>query len=126
MCMYGTMYVNATTQKPCECLMFLGNKLSYLLTLTYIAESHNVFVNTYCVSFSPQAVQEALDKASEGRTCVVIAHRLCTVRNAAHIFVLDGGIIAESGTHADLVVKKGAYYRLYQSQLAADLATESA
>ncbi|KAK2185714.1 hypothetical protein NP493_225g00024 [Ridgeia piscesae] len=73
-----------------------------------------------------KAVQEALDKASEGRTCVVIAHRLCTVRNAAHIFVLDGGIIAESGTHADLVVKKGAYYRLYQSQLAADLATESA
>ena len=108
-----------------KCLMFLDNKLSYLLTLTYIAESRNVFVSTHCVRFCPQAVQEALDKAREGRTCLVIAHRLCTVRNAAHIFVLDGGIIAESGTHADLVAKKGAYYRLYQSQLAADLTTES-
>lgn len=57
-------------------------------------------------------VQEALDAATEGRTCVMIAHRLSTVRNADIICVIKNGRLAESGTHAELLERKGIYYKL--------------
>jgi ATP-binding cassette subfamily B protein len=52
-----------------------------------------------------------------GRTVVIVAHRLSTVRNADMIVVLDHGTVRESGTHQELVQKKGAYYRLIRDQL---------
>lgn len=52
-----------------------------------------------------------------GRTAVVIAHRLSTVKNADQIIVLDGGIVVEKGTHPELLALKGSYYALVQSQL---------
>lgn len=58
------------------------------------------------------AVQAALQTAMEGRTSLVIAHRLATVREAARIVVVDGGRIVESGKHADLVAANGVYARL--------------
>ena len=58
-----------------------------------------------------QIVQDALDGAREGRTCIVIAHRLSTVRNADQIAVIDNGVVAEMGTHDQLIAKKGAYFR---------------
>ena len=64
-----------------------------------------------------QVVQEALDRAQVGRTSLVIAHRLSTVRNANKIVVLHNGVIAEVGTHAELIAKKGRYYRLAKTQL---------
>ena len=60
---------------------------------------------------SSQVVQEALDVAREGRTCIVIAHRLSTVRNADQIAVIDNGVVAEVGTHDQLIAMGGAYYR---------------
>ncbi|PAV66356.1 hypothetical protein WR25_09526 [Diploscapter pachys] len=61
-------------------------------------------------------VQEALDKASEGRTCVVVAHRLATIVNASKIMVVKQGKIIEMGTHNELMQKKGAYWALTQKQ----------
>lgn len=63
-----------------------------------------------------QKIQAAISVAREGRTCFVIAHRLSTIRTADCILVIDQGRIAESGSHAELMRKKGAYYNLYVNQ----------
>ncbi|CAG5040906.1 unnamed protein product [Parnassius apollo] len=65
---------------------------------------------------SEKVVQEALDRASEGRTCLIIAHRLATIQSADIICVIDKGVIAEMGTHRELIAIKGIYARLYELQ----------
>jgi len=68
-------------------------------------------------SYSEQLMQEATDKITEGRTSIVIAHRLATVKKADNIIVLDAGEIVEQGTHAELLEKQDGYYRnLYEVQ----------
>lgn len=71
-------------------------------------------------SGSEAAVQRALDAALEGRTSLVIAHRLSTVRHADQILVLDQGSIVESGTHEQLLSRDGLYAELYRTQFASD------
>ena len=66
---------------------------------------------------SEKIVQEALDKAREGRTSIVIAHRLSTIYNADCIAVLRQGKVIEMGTHGELMRKKGLYYKLNRFQL---------
>ena len=67
---------------------------------------------------SEAKVQAAMDRLSNGRTTIVIAHRLSTVQNADRIYVLDGGRIAETGTHKSLARNKnGIYARLHALQL---------
>ncbi|WKY04625.1 hypothetical protein Q1695_005549 [Nippostrongylus brasiliensis] len=65
---------------------------------------------------SEKIVQEALDRAREGRTCIVIAHRLSTVVNADKIAVVKGGVIVEQGSHSELMARRGFYYELTQKQ----------
>ena len=72
-------------------------------------------------SESEAAVQRALDAALEGRTSLVIAHRLSTVRNADQILVLDDGRITQSGTHAELLAEGGLYADLYRTQFIQDV-----
>jgi subfamily B ATP-binding cassette protein MsbA len=67
---------------------------------------------------SERLVQDALDKLMVNRTTFVIAHRLSTILNADIIVVLEKGKLVEMGTHAELVEKKGLYWRLYQTQFA--------
>ncbi|MBK7446675.1 MAG: ABC transporter ATP-binding protein [Ignavibacteria bacterium] len=67
-------------------------------------------------SQSEITVQNAIEKLMTGRTSIVIAHRLSTVRNADIIFVLEKGGIAESGNHEELLQKKGLYRQLYDTQ----------
>lgn len=64
-----------------------------------------------------RAIVENLNEFYEGRTVVVVAHRLSTVKNADCIIVLDKGAVVETGTHASLIEKKGAYYNLVRNQL---------
>jgi ATP-binding cassette subfamily B protein len=66
---------------------------------------------------SEKAVQESLDKLTENRTTLVIAHRLSTVRHAQRILVLTDNGIEELGTHDELIALKGAYANLYNMQL---------
>ena len=66
---------------------------------------------------SEKIVQEALDKAREGRTSIVIAHRLSTIYTADCIAVIHNGQVLESGTHSELMAKKGAYYHLNTVQM---------
>jgi subfamily B ATP-binding cassette protein MsbA len=65
---------------------------------------------------SERHVQAALEVLMRGRTTIVIAHRLSTIENAHRIVVLDGGRIAESGAHAELLARGGKYAQLYRNQ----------
>ena len=67
-------------------------------------------------SESEKLVQDALNKLMKGRTSFVIAHRLSTIRNADKIFVMDKGEIAETGTHDELIARKGIYSNLVELQ----------
>ena len=66
-----------------------------------------------------QVVQEALDKAREGRTCIVIAHRLSTIQNADLIVVIQNGKVKEQGTHQQLLAQKGIYFSMVNIQAGA-------
>jgi len=74
-------------------------------------------------SESEAAVQRALDAALSGRTSLVIAHRLSTVRHADSIVVLDHGRVVERGTHSELVTRGGVYAELYRTQFSDDQPT---
>jgi len=71
-------------------------------------------------SESERLVQEALERLTQGRTTLVIAHRLATVRNADRIVVMEGGRILEQGTHDALIEKNGTYARLSKLQFGED------
>jgi len=68
---------------------------------------------------SEQLIQKAADKITEGRTSIVIAHRLATVKKATNILVMDAGEIVEQGTHQELLAKGGYYKNLYEAQFLA-------
>ncbi|XP_036912141.1 ATP-binding cassette sub-family B member 5 [Sturnira hondurensis] len=65
---------------------------------------------------SESVVQAALEKASKGRTTIVVAHQLSTVRSADVIVTMSNGMVVEKGTHAELMAQKGLYYSLAMSQ----------
>lgn len=67
-------------------------------------------------SESENSVTEAISSALRGRTCLVIAHRLTTIRHADHIVVMDAGRIVEQGTHAELIARDGLYRTIYEAQ----------
>ena len=61
-------------------------------------------------------IQQALNKLSYGRTTLVVAHRLSTIKNADRILVVEGGKIIEEGTHSVLLSQNGEYAKLYNLQ----------
>ena len=66
---------------------------------------------------SERAVQDALDRAGVGRTVVMVAHRLTTVRNADRILVVDRGVVKEAGNHDELVALNGIYAQMLSTQV---------
>lgn len=75
-------------------------------------------------SYSEQLIQNATEKITKGRTSIVIAHRLATVKKADKIIVMDNGLIVEEGTHTELLKKKEGYYKnLYEVQFMSAEAT---
>ena len=69
-------------------------------------------------TYAEQLIQRATEKITEGRTSIIIAHRLATVQKADVILVMDQGQVVERGSHEELLSKKGMYYQLYQAQFA--------
>jgi ATP-binding cassette, subfamily B (MDR/TAP), member 1 len=67
-------------------------------------------------STSEHVVQEALDRVSNGRTTISVAHRLSTIQNADIIYVIDQGQVVESGNHESLLAARGRYSELVQLQ----------
>jgi subfamily B ATP-binding cassette protein MsbA len=73
-------------------------------------------------SESEKLVMEALERLMKGRTVLTIAHRLSTIRDAHKILVLKDGVVAEEGTHDELVARNGVYAELYRVQVGAPAA----
>ncbi len=71
-------------------------------------------------TYSEQLIQRATNKITEGRTSIIIAHRLATIKKADKIIVMDAGKIVEVGNHAELLDKNGYYSNLYEAQFLAD------
>ncbi|MDX1365787.1 MAG: ABC transporter ATP-binding protein, partial [Arenibacter latericius] len=67
-------------------------------------------------TYSEQLIQQATEKITEGRTSIIIAHRLATIKKADKILVMDAGEIVEMGSHKELLDKKGYYQNLYEAQ----------
>ena len=71
-------------------------------------------------TYSEQLMQRATEKITEGRTSIVIAHRLATIKKADKIIVMDAGKIVETGTHKQLLKQGGYYSNLYEAQFLAE------
>lgn len=71
-------------------------------------------------TYSEQLIQQATEKITEGRTSIIIAHRLATVKKANKILVMDAGRIVETGTHKELLERGGYYSKLYEAQFLAE------
>ncbi|WP_019668384.1 ABC transporter ATP-binding protein [Eudoraea adriatica] len=71
-------------------------------------------------TYSEQLIQKATEKITSGRTSIIIAHRLATVKKADKILVMDAGRILESGTHRELLKRGGYYNKLYEAQFLAE------
>jgi len=67
-------------------------------------------------SQSERLIQKGLNRLMEGKTTLIIAHRLSTVRNVDKILVIENGQIVEEGNHEELIAKKGVYESLYKEQ----------
>jgi ATP-binding cassette subfamily B protein len=97
-----------------------GQKQRILIARAVYKDPEFIFLDEATNSLdanNEKAIMENLEQFFEGRTVVVVAHRLSTVKNADQIVVLDKGQVVEKGTHTELTNKRGAYYHLVKNQL---------
>ena len=97
-----------------------GQKQRILIARAVYKDPDFIFLDEATNALDAQnekAIVENLDEFYKGRTVIVVAHRLSTVKNADQIIVLDNGKVVETGDHYSLIEKKGAYYNLVKNQL---------
>ena len=100
-------------------LLSVGQKQLVSLARAVLAEPE-IFIMDEATSsvdtLTEALIQEGMERVMDGRTSVIIAHRLSTIKRADRILVIEGGRIAEMGSHAELIRARGHYYRLYTRQ----------
>ena len=116
----GSQLSGGQKQRIAIARMLLRNPTVLLLdeaTSALDAESEKVVQDKlkFLIINNSQVVQEALDKAQQGRTSITIAHRLSTIKNSEQIYVVEKGRIVEHGTHDQLISKRSTYFKLWNS-----------
>ena len=97
-----------------------GQKQRILIARAVYKNPNYIFLDEATNSLdarNEKAIVENLDKFYSGRTVVIVAHRLSTVRNADRIIAIEDGKVAESGSHNELITKRGVYYNLIKNQV---------
>ena len=97
-----------------------GQKQRILIARSVYKEPAYIFFDEATNSLdanNEKVIMENLDRFFQGKTVLVVAHRLSTVRNADQIVVMDEGEVVEKGTHAELIKNQGSYYQLIKNQL---------
>ena len=97
-----------------------GQRQRLAIARAFLKNSHVLIFDEATSSLdtvSEKYIQKALDKLKQGKTTIIIAHRLSTVENANTIVVMNDGAIIETGNHKELIDKKNYYYKLYNSQI---------
>ncbi len=110
---YFSGYCSSIDIKSKDSFIRWSNKCTWFVILFSLLK---ILFDNKIDNTSERIVQDALDKAKEGRTTIVIAHRLSTIRNADLIIGLERGEVIESGSHDELMERKGLYYELVTAQ----------
>ena len=96
-----------------------GQRQRLAVARALVHNPHILILDEYTSGLDANAesnLTEVIDRSMKGRTCLVIAHRLATIRHADRIVVMNAGKIAEEGSHSELMAKNGLYRQIFETQ----------